>query len=76
MNKTLAFIGVFIVGALVMFLFDVWYTLLVGMVIQVVAVIMGIYTIATPEFLTGDAEQTPPAALAVTEEDLDESPGA
>jgi hypothetical protein len=76
MNKALAFIPVFIVGALVMFLFDVWYTLLIGMTIQVVAVIMGIGAIATPEFLSGEAEELQPAALAVAEEDLDENPGA
>ncbi len=56
MNKSLAFIAVFVVGALVMFAFDAWYTLLLGMAIQVAAVIMGIAAIATPEFLSGDAE--------------------
>ena len=58
MNKSLAFIPVFIVGALVMFLFDNWYTLLVGMIIQVVAVVIGIGAIATPEFLAGDLEES------------------
>jgi hypothetical protein len=54
MNKSLAFIPVFIVGALVMFLWDNWYTLLVGMIVQVVAVVIGVGAIATPEFLSGD----------------------
>jgi hypothetical protein len=57
MNKSLAFIAVFVVGALVMFLFDVWYTLLIGAAIQLVAVVMGVRAIATPEFLSGNAEE-------------------
>lgn len=58
MNKSLAFIPVFIAGALLMFLFDDWYTLLGGMIIQVVAVCMGVAVIAEPSFLEGDAELT------------------
>ncbi len=56
MNKPLAFIPVFIVGALVMFLWDSWYTLLIGMVVQVIAVVIGLRAILTPEFLSADAD--------------------
>jgi multisubunit Na+/H+ antiporter MnhC subunit len=54
MNRPLAFIAIFVVGALVMFLFDAWFTLLIGMTIQIVAVVLGIFEIARPEFLEGD----------------------
>jgi hypothetical protein len=56
MNKTLAFIPVFVVGALLMFLFDNTWTLLGGMIIQTAAVCMGVAAIAAPAFLEADAE--------------------
>lgn len=56
MKKSLAFIAVFVVGALLMFLFDTWYTLLAGFAIQMTAVVMGAFAIATPDFLEGDVE--------------------
>lgn len=56
MNKSLAFIPVFVVGALLMFLFDNTWTLLGGFVVQVAAVCMGVAAIATPAFLEADAE--------------------
>lgn len=58
MNKALAFIPVFIVGALLMFLFDNTWTLLGGMIVQTVAVCMGVAAIATPAFLEADAEDS------------------
>jgi hypothetical protein len=57
MIKSLAFIGVFIFGALTMFLFDAWYTLLLGMTIQLTAVVMGLFEILQPEFLEGDDDE-------------------
>jgi hypothetical protein len=57
MIKSLAFIGVFILGALTMFLFDAWYTLLLGMTIQLTAVVMGLFEILQPEFLEGDDDE-------------------
>jgi hypothetical protein len=57
MSKSLAFIGVFIVGALVMFLFDAWFTLLLGITIQLTAVVMGLFEILQPEFLEGDDDE-------------------
>lgn len=56
-KNPLTFLGLFIVGALTMFLFDHWYTLLLGMALQVAAVVVGIFVIAEPEFLEGDAEK-------------------
>ncbi|MGH2958217.1 MAG: hypothetical protein ACRDKE_01315 [Solirubrobacterales bacterium] len=58
MNKALAFIPVFIVGALLMFLFDNTWTLLGGMIIQVIAVCMGVAAIAAPAFLEADADDS------------------
>jgi hypothetical protein len=55
MNKTLAFIPVFLAGAMLMFLFDNGWTLLGGMIIQTVAVCMGVAAIAAPAFLEADA---------------------
>lgn len=54
MTKPATFIGIFIVGAIVMFAFDSTITLFVGMALQVAAVVLGIFVIATPEFLIGD----------------------
>jgi hypothetical protein len=57
MTRSLAFIGIFIVGALTMFLFDAWYTLLLGITIQLTAVVMGLFEILQPEFLEGDDDE-------------------
>lgn len=56
MKKPAAFIVVFAVGALLMFAFDHTITLLLGMALQTAAVVMGVFAIATPEFLSGDAD--------------------
>lgn len=57
MNKSLAFIPVFIAGAMLMFLFDNAWTLLGGMIIQTVAVCMGVAAIAAPAFLEADDDE-------------------
>ena len=54
MMKPIAFVSLWAVGAIVMFAFDNTFTLLAGIVIQLAAVVIGIFAIATPEFLTGD----------------------
>ncbi|MFT4049412.1 MAG: hypothetical protein QM648_06175 [Solirubrobacterales bacterium] len=65
MTKPITFLALFLVGAATMFVFDEWYTLLLGMVLQIAAVVAGIFTIATPEFLEGDAERPKGSASAV-----------
>jgi hypothetical protein len=57
MRRPVAFIALFIVGALTMFAFDATLTLLLGMALQVAAVVLGVFTIATPGFLGGDADE-------------------
>lgn len=56
MTRPIVFIAVFLIGAATMFLFDSTITLLLGMALQVAAVVIGVFTIATPEFLGGDDE--------------------
>lgn len=85
MNRPLTFIALFVVGAFVMFAFETTLTLLVGMALQVAAIVLGVFTIATPEFLSADASadvsadasaddagKPAPAPLAVAKEDVDE----
>lgn len=60
MKNPMTFLALFIVGALTMFIFDHWYTLLLGMALQLAAVVVGVFVIAQPEFLEGDASK--PAA--------------
>lgn len=81
MNRPLTFIALFVVGAFVMFAFETTLTLLVGMALQVAAIVLGVFTIATPEFLSADvsadasaddAGKPAPAPLAVAKEDVDE----
>ncbi|MBI2690702.1 MAG: hypothetical protein HYX29_01965 [Solirubrobacterales bacterium] len=57
MNRSLAFIPVFTAGALLMFLFENTWTLLGGMIIQTVAVCMGVAAVAAPAFLEADADE-------------------
>jgi hypothetical protein len=73
MNKSLAFIPVFLVGAMLMFLFNNVWTLLGGMIIQVVAVCMGVAVIATPAFLEGDAEDGEAAEQSASASDAGDS---
>ncbi len=54
MTKPATFIGLFLVGAIVMFAFDMTFTLVLGMALQLAAVVIGVFAIATPEFLKGD----------------------
>lgn len=56
MTKPATFIALFVVGALVMFAFDYTATLFIGMVLQLAAVVAGVFAIAQPEFLKGDRE--------------------
>lgn len=85
MRRPLTFIALFAVGAFVMFAFETTLTLLFGMTLQVAAIVLGVFTIATPEFLTADAApdatadasaddagKPAPTPLAVGEEDADE----
>lgn len=69
MSKSLAFIPVFIAGALLMFLFDNAWTLLGGMIIQTVAVCMGVAAIATPAFLEADADDGDAATQSASAND-------
>lgn len=55
MKRSAAFIVIFAAGALLMFAFDSTVTLLLGMALQVAAIILGVFAIAKPEFLRGDA---------------------
>ncbi len=54
MTKPITFIVLFLVGAAVMFVFDQWYTLLIGFALQTAAIVTGVFTVATPEFLAGE----------------------
>lgn len=56
MNKSLAFIPVFLAGAALMFLFDNTWTLLGGLIIQLVAVCIGVAVVAAPAFLEADED--------------------
>ncbi|MBJ7355149.1 MAG: hypothetical protein JHC98_10005 [Thermoleophilaceae bacterium] len=64
MTKPITFIVLFLVGALVMFVFDNTFTLFIGMFLQLAAVGIGVFAIATPGFLDadGDAASTPQQA--------------
>lgn len=55
--RRVAFMLLFVVGASVMFFFDHWTTLLIGMALQVAAIALGAFTVAAPEFLERDREQ-------------------
>lgn len=54
MNKPATFIVLFLIGAAVMFVFDNTFTLLIGMILQLAAVVLGVFAIAEPGFLTAD----------------------
>ncbi|MGK2877900.1 MAG: hypothetical protein ACSLFF_04925 [Solirubrobacterales bacterium] len=54
MKNPYLFLIVFVVGAAVLFLFDFWLTLLIGVLMCVGAVVLGVFAIAEPEFLDGD----------------------
>lgn len=56
MKKSMAFIALFLVGALVMFAFDYTITLFIGMFMQLGAIVLGVWVIADPAFLEGDSE--------------------
>ena len=60
MKKPATFIGLFLVGAIVMFAFDNPFTLALGMLLQLAAVVLGIFVVAEPEFLEGDSGSAPP----------------
>lgn len=55
MRRPLTFIALFAVGAFVMFAFETTLTLLFGMTLQVAAIVLGVFTIAAPDFLSADA---------------------
>lgn len=57
MKNPYLFLVLFIVGATVLFLFDFWFTILIGVAICLGSVILGVFTIAEPEFLDGDADK-------------------
>lgn len=59
-KNPVVFLTLFIVGALVMFLFDNWFTLTVGIALQIAAVVVGLFTVAEPEFLEGDRGESAP----------------
>jgi Ca2+/Na+ antiporter len=46
----------FVIGVVLMVPFDRWFTRLAGMTFLVAFVVVGLFVIATPEFLAGDAE--------------------
>ncbi len=52
----------FVIGVLLMVPFDAWYTRLTGMACLIAFVIVGVFVIASPEF------------LARTNDDLDDGP--
>lgn len=54
--KRLAFIALFAVGALVLFVFDAWFTILIGVALCLAAVAIGVFAIAEPGFLDADAD--------------------
>ncbi len=56
MMKPVTFLVLFIVGALTMFAFDHTLTLLVGMALQIAAVVVGLFVVLTPDFLGSDSE--------------------
>lgn len=56
MRNRIVFVALFVIGAGVMFLFDNAFTLTLGMLLQAAAVVFGLFTILTPEFLSGDAD--------------------
>lgn len=64
MKKPITFIALFFVGALVMFVFDTTLTLFVGMFMQLGAVGIGVFAIATPEFLEDDSAAAAPEPAA------------
>lgn len=57
MTKPATFITLFIVGAVVMFAFDSAVTLLLGTLLQLTAVVSGVFAVASPSFLEGDSER-------------------
>lgn len=57
MKNPYLFLVLFIVGATVLFLFDFWFTILIGVAMCLGSVILGVFTIAEPEFLDGDADK-------------------
>lgn len=64
MKKPITFIALFLVGALVMFAFDNTITLFVGMFLQLGAVGIGVFAIATPGFLESDDVAATPQSAA------------
>jgi hypothetical protein len=55
-KNPLIFLSLFVVGALVMFVFDNWFALTLGLVLQIAAVVIGVFTVASPEFLSGEVD--------------------
>jgi hypothetical protein len=47
-------LGVLAAGGLLLFLFEAWFTRLLGVVLLFAAVALGVFAIATPEALTDD----------------------
>ena len=58
MKSPYLFLIVFAIGAAVLFVFDFWLTILVGVAMCLAAVVIGVFTIAEPGFLDGDASAT------------------
>lgn len=64
MKKPITFIALFLVGAIVMFAFDSTITLFVGMFLQLGSIGVGVFAIATPEFLESDESAAAPKVAA------------
>jgi hypothetical protein len=47
-------LGVLAAGSLLLFLFEAWYTRLLGVVLLLAAIVLGVFAVATPEALTDD----------------------
>ena len=58
MKRPPLFVIVFAVGAAVLFVFDFWLTILIGVAMCLAAVVLGVFTIAEPGFLDDDASAT------------------
>lgn len=70
LKNPLLFLALFALGAALLFLWEYTLTILLGVALQLAAVVLGVFTIAEPGFLSGDDE----ASAASASGDSEKSP--
>ena len=67
LKTPLLFLALFALGAALLFLFEYTLTILLGVTLQLTAVVLGVFTIAEPGFLSADGEASAASASGDSE---------